>query len=107
MIKLRVSETAAVSIVEQADYYQQASESTLAQRWESCVDQATRSLMQSPERGTLCRFPSPSLAGLRWILINGFPKHIIFYRHLAAEQEIQVVQVLHGARDLESLLEVD
>jgi hypothetical protein len=34
LIELRISEAAALSIVEQADYYMQASNVALAQRWE-------------------------------------------------------------------------
>lgn len=105
MIELRISEAAAVSIVEQAEYYQQASDISLAQRWETAVLQAAQSLLNSPERGTLCRFRSPALEGLRWTLIIGFPKHMLFYRYLSREQAILIVQVLHGARDLEALLD--
>ena len=107
MIGLRVSEVAALAIVEQADYYQQASDTALAQRWEAAVDQAIHSLLQQPERGTLCRFRSPSLAGVRWILVSGFPKHMIIYRFSHHEQAIQIIHVLHGARDLETLFDRD
>ncbi len=104
-MELRVSEAAAVSIVEQADYYRQASDLALAQRWESAAERAVHSLLSWPERGTLCRFRSPSLAGLRWICISGFSKHMVFYRHLPQERAILIVQILHGARDLETILD--
>lgn len=107
MIDLIISEAAALSIVEQADYYEQAAELALAQRWEAAVDQAVHSLLTQPERGALCRFRSPALLGLRWILISGFPKHMVFYRYLYEEQAILVVQVLHGARNLEIILDED
>jgi toxin ParE1/3/4 len=105
MIELRISEAAALSIVEQADYYQQAADLALAQRWESAVDQAVNSLLSLPDRGAPCRFRSPALAGLRWIFIPGFPKHMVFYRYLPEEQAVLIVQVLHGARDLETILD--
>ena len=58
MIELRISEAAALSIVEQADYYEQASDRALAQRWEAAVDQAIHSLLNWPERGaTWCSSP--------------------------------------------------
>jgi plasmid stabilization system protein ParE len=107
LIDLIISEAAALSIVEQADYYQQAAELALARRWEEAVDQAVHSLLTQPERGTLCRFRSPALAGLRWIFIPGFPKHLVFYRYLHEEQAILIVQVLHGARNLEIILDED
>lgn len=39
MIKLRVSQAAALAIVEQADYYREVAEASLAQRWETAVDE--------------------------------------------------------------------
>ena len=107
MIELRISEAAALSIVEQADYYEQASDRALAQRWEAAVDQAIHSLLNWPERGAACRFRSPALTGLRWIFVPSFPKHMVFYRYLPEEKAVRIVQVLHGARDLETLLYED
>ena len=107
MIELRISEAAALSIVEQADYYLEAADLVLAQRWESAVDQAVHSLLNWPEHGAPCRFRSFSLAGLRWIFVSGFPKHMVFYRYLPQEQVILIVQVLHGARNLETILDED
>jgi toxin ParE1/3/4 len=107
MIELRISEAAALSILEQADYYMQASNLDLAQRWEEAVDRAVHSLLSSPERGTPCRFRSPVLAEMRWIFVPGFPKHMVFYRFLSKEAAVRIVQVLHGARDLESILDED
>lgn len=107
MIELRVSEAAAISIVEQADYYQHASDLALAQRWESAVTRALRSLLSRPETGAPCHFRSQFLEGLRWMQVPGFPKHMVFYRYLPDEKAIVVVQVLHGARNLETLLDKD
>ena len=103
MIALRVTEAAALSIVEQADYYRQSSGEPLAARWEAAVDEAVRSLLHMPERGTLCGFRSAALGGLRWIHVAGFPSHMIFYRYLQTERAVSVIQVLHGARDVESI----
>lgn len=107
MIELRISEAAARSMVEQADYYLEVSDAALAQRWEEAVDRATHSLLNLPERGAPCRFRSPALAGLRWIFVPGFPKHMVFYRFLPDEAVIRIVQMLHGARSFESLLDED
>lgn len=107
MIALHISEAAALSVVEQADYYLQVSDAGLDQRWEAAVDQAAHTLLHWPERGTLCRFRSAALAGLRWISIPGFPKHLVFYRYIQSEDAILIVQVLHGARNLETILDED
>jgi plasmid stabilization system protein ParE len=105
VIELQISEAAAVSIVEQADYYGQAKDLELAQQWEAAVDQAVDSLLTWPERGAHCRFHASALAGLRWIFVPGFPKHMVFYRYLHQERAIRIVQVLHGARNLETVLD--
>jgi plasmid stabilization system protein ParE len=105
VIELRISEAAAISIVEQADYYQQVSDFERAQKWETAVDQAVRSLLSFPERGAPCRFRSPALAGLRWILVPGFSKHMVFYRNVPQERIVLIVQILHGARNLETILD--
>jgi plasmid stabilization system protein ParE len=94
-------------VIEQADYYLQVSDLALAQRWEKAVDQAVLSLLTWPERGSLCRFRSRALVGLRWVFVPGFPKHLVFYRYLPEEAVVHIVQVLHGARDLETLLNED
>lgn len=105
MIELRISEAAALSIVEQADYYQQAENMALALRWEAAVNQAVRSLLTRPQRGTPCRFRALSLAQMRWIIVPGFPKHLVFYRYLAQEQTLLIVQVLHGARNIDLIMD--
>jgi plasmid stabilization system protein ParE len=107
VIELRISEAAALSVVEQADHYLQASGFALAERWEQAVDQAVHSLLNTPERGAPCRFRIPALAGLRWIFVAGFPKHMIFFRYLPQEAAIRIVQVLHGSRNLETILDED
>jgi plasmid stabilization system protein ParE len=107
VIELRIPEAAALSIIEQADYYLQSSDVGLAQRWEEAVDQATHSLLNSPARGAPCRFRSPALAGLRWIFVPGFPKHMVFYRFFPNEEVLRIAQVLHGARNLETILDED
>ena len=107
MIDLNLSPAAYLSILDQADYYRQTLDQNLVHRWELAVDQAVNSLLSCPERGATCHFRSPALAGLRWIFIPGFPKHMVFYRFQPHEQVLLIVQVLHGARNLETLVDDD
>ncbi|MEX1025024.1 MAG: type II toxin-antitoxin system RelE/ParE family toxin [Planctomycetota bacterium] len=44
-----------------------------------------------------------ALAGLRSFPVKGFDKHLIFYR--STEHGIEVLRVLHGARDLGTIFE--
>jgi toxin ParE1/3/4 len=46
---------------------------------------------------------APRLADLRRWPVSGFPNHLIFYQ--PTEGGIEVVRVLHGARDLATMLE--
>ena len=45
----------------------------------------------------------PRLQGVRRFRVAGFPNHLIFYREI--EGGIEVVRVLHGARDLPRALD--
>jgi toxin ParE1/3/4 len=101
---IRITEAAALSILDQADYYEHKSGLSLALRWEASVKKALRSLLKLPLRGAPCRFHAPALDGLRWISVPGFRKHLVFYRYDPAGRAILIVQVLHGGRDLKSLL---
>jgi plasmid stabilization system protein ParE len=104
VIELRVSEAAALTIVEQADYYREHSDEDLAARWEQAVGEGFHSLLEMPQRGAPCRFRAPGLSGLRWILVPGFEKHLIFYRYSPEEKVLLIAHVLYGARELESIL---
>jgi plasmid stabilization system protein ParE len=102
---LRILPKAALDIAEQAFYYEEQADLSLGQRWEASVEAAIGSLRTFPERGP--RFDSnlPSLRNLRKLHIAGYPNHLILYRFDAASSTIFVVHVLHGARDIDSLLE--
>jgi toxin ParE1/3/4 len=51
------------------------------------------------------RWPSanPRLAGLHVWRIEGFEKHLIFYR--AADNDIEIIRIIHAVRDIDHLLE--
>jgi toxin ParE1/3/4 len=48
-------------------------------------------------------YHKPGLAGIRMWPISGFDKYLVFYR--PTEQGIDVIRVLHGARDLKRLFD--
>jgi toxin ParE1/3/4 len=45
---------------------------------------------------------NPAIANLRWTRVKGFKNYLVFFR--VNSTTIEVARVLHGARDLESLL---
>jgi len=66
------------------------------------TESTLRELAESPGIGSPFESDHPELANLRFRRVNGFPNHVIFYfEHTAA---IEVVRILHGARDLDTEL---
>ena len=74
-----------------------------AQRFLEAFDRAANRLAAMPQMGGTCESDHPMLAELRVWSIKGFPKYLIFYRPL--EDGIEVVRVVLGSRDLESLFD--
>jgi toxin ParE1/3/4 len=72
-----------------------------ARRFLIQAESTFRRLAASPSIGTRYDPDSPALADLRYFPIARFPKYLVFYRPTA--DGIDVVRVVHGARDLEAL----
>ena len=63
----------------------------------------TLSLQASiPTPGSPWLSTNPLLSDIRWTRVKGFRRYLIFLR--VREAEMEVVRIIHGARDLESLL---
>jgi toxin ParE1/3/4 len=88
-------------IVGIADYLLQHSIDA-AVRFLDAVEETCRTLADNPELGGLCHFEGFDLGAVRVWQVRGFPNHLIFYR--AEAYGIDVLRVLHGARDTESIL---
>jgi toxin ParE1/3/4 len=58
-----------------------------------------------PTIGRLSGFNHSRLADVRQYVIKGFKSFLIFYR--VTDDGVDILRVLHGARDLEALLEGD
>jgi len=58
-----------------------------------------------PDIGSRREFKNPLLAGLRSWPVPGFTAIRIYYIH--AGGSVRIVRVLHGKRDVHSLLEAD
>jgi toxin ParE1/3/4 len=58
-------------------------------------------LLAMPGIGTARDYGNPVLAGMRFHLVKGFRKYLIFY--IPRDYGIEVVRVLYGPRDLEAL----
>ena len=99
---VRLTDAAVGDILEQADWYREQSDHQLSRRWERAVHAVLLRIAQNPRSAPLCRFKTKELGGIRRVRVSGFPKHLVFYRF--QQNELLILRVIHGARDLENLL---
>ena len=99
--RLVLSDAAIADIVEQADWYDAQSGERLARRWERAVTFAVSLVANRPRLGATCAFRSSEVKDLRRMSISDFPRHLLFYRF--DEEEVFILRIIHGARDLEGL----
>jgi toxin ParE1/3/4 len=52
-----------------------------------------------------CSFRNPELRDVRRLTVTGFENWLLFYRD--TEDRIDVIRVLHGARDIAAIFEED
>jgi toxin ParE1/3/4 len=72
-----------------------------ALKFVDAVFQHLQLLATQPELGRVRRFPGGKFPGLRSWRVRGFRNYVMFYR--LAGRDVEVVRVLHGARDLDAL----
>jgi toxin ParE1/3/4 len=73
-----------------------------ARRYRVAVEDALLKLEAMPGMGRRRESLHPQLRGLRSWVVKGFENYIIFYREV--EGGIEVLRVLHGARDIDRAL---
>ncbi|MGH8001339.1 MAG: type II toxin-antitoxin system RelE/ParE family toxin, partial [Brasilonema sp.] len=76
-----------------------------SERFLVAAEETFQLLGRMPEVGKRSGFSNPRLADVRQYPIKGFKHFFIFYR--ATTSTIEVLRVLHGARDLEAILGED
>ncbi|MBX6312378.1 MAG: type II toxin-antitoxin system RelE/ParE family toxin [Isosphaeraceae bacterium] len=76
-----------------------------SRRFYEATERAFQQLAHRPGPGAPLDSDNPHLAGLRCSTVPGYKKYLIFYRPI--ENGIEVLRVIHGARDIESLFEQD
>jgi toxin ParE1/3/4 len=77
--------------------------SDAALRFFDAVRQTFAKLAQMSGMGRPSPVTNPGLEGLRKWSVKGFEKHLIFY--LSFDDYIEIVRILHAARDIEAILE--
>jgi toxin ParE1/3/4 len=74
----------------------------VARRFLQPANLTFQELAQMPETGASRMFRNPKFASVRMWLVKGFERYLIFYRPL--KDGIEVLRVIHGARNIEELL---
>jgi plasmid stabilization system protein ParE len=107
--RLRIFAAATESILAQAEYYRLHESDALAQRWVEAVQATFQQLVQFPESR-----PHVMLEAYRGValpqdlhraIILDFSEYLVFYRYVASDNVVKVVEVIDGRRGLEHALE--
>ncbi len=88
---------------DQAEYLADRQNLEAGLRFYRAAEETFRLLAGQPKLGRIAGYGTQLLAGMRMFPLKQFPKHLVFYRPL--KDGIEVVRVLHGARDIENLFE--
>jgi len=98
-LTVRKSDLFLADLEAQFGWYEMEAGEEIALRYLAAVDRTVEELTERPDRGRLRHFEHPELEGLRSFLVaRPFHRHLIFYRH--DETTLDLVRVMHGARDL-------
>ncbi len=90
------------AIIEIAEYLGQDSPAA-SERFMDATEGTFTQLESMPGLGHLYESSDKRLKGVRVCSVKGFPNHLIFYR--PNEQGIEVLHVIHGARDIPAVFE--
>ena len=92
-------------IMQVADYFAEKSGYNISEKFLRAVDKMFWQIADMPGIGTLRDYDNPKFAGMRMLPIQKFSKYLIFYR--TTETTIEILRVLHGARDLQAIFGPD
>jgi len=87
--------------IEEIGFYFAQNAPEVEERFLKAFYETVRLLASSPNLGERCQFRSPRTKGMRMWLVSGFSNYLIFYR--LQENTLQIVRVIHGARDYASI----
>jgi toxin ParE1/3/4 len=85
-----------------ADYLEEHGSPETAQRFLGATQSTFETLANMPKLGSLCEFRKSALRRIRRWPVKGFENWMIFYQ--PRRNGVEIVHVIHGARDIESLL---
>lgn len=89
----------------QAGYLAREASLETALRFYEAARSTFEKIAHMPAIGERRDSPNPRLAGLRIRRVEGFERHLIFYR--ADGGGVDIIRILHGARDIDSVPDGD
>jgi toxin ParE1/3/4 len=103
LAKVFVRARARRDILSIAEYLEEQGGLEIAQRFLDATQSTFKALAKMPKLGALCSFRRPALRRLRRWPVKGFENWLIFY--LPRRNGVEIVHLIHGARDIEGLLD--
>ena len=100
--QLIVKNRATQDLRQQANYILVNGNSRTAERFLESTEATFAKLATTPGMGKVLRSISSRMGEIRQWRIKDFPDYLIFYR--LQDDRVEVIRVLHGARDLEDIL---
>lgn len=93
----------ALEDLEEITGYIAADHSVAAEDLREDILDTAENLGHQPGLGIRPRFSSSRFAGIRFLPASQYPNYLLFYRELP--DEVEVMRILHGARNLPPLFE--
>ena len=103
MRRVRLLPQADIDIDDAADEYAESGGLELGLRFLDAIEQTWATLREFPLSGRECIWLDERLAGVRRAMVSSpFGIYLVFYR--VSDNVVEVVRVLHGSRDVASIL---
>ncbi|WP_411032929.1 type II toxin-antitoxin system RelE/ParE family toxin [Shinella sp. BYT-45] len=102
-MKTIVLPSARADIIRQFGYFIEIGQKQVADRFLAATRTAVEHISHTPHAGSPRAMKNRRLAGLRTWSIEGFDDLKIYY--LVSADELAIVRILHGRRDIERILE--
>lgn len=105
--RVRKRAAAIADLVEHSEYRRDVASRETATRFLAAAERAFALLAAMPTMGKPWHSALPEAADVRVLPVRRFPTHLVFYVPLAKPRGVEVLRVLHTARDLRRILEGD
>ena len=100
---ININPAALDELTDIVNYFHTNASVRVAERFVDHVRKCFNDLAKMPELGAAVPVRRPVLAGIRCCSVKRpFQKYLVFYRF--SEEVIEIVHVLHGSRDTDSIL---